>query len=249
MTRNYYLCQQDKRQNVVMERDNYKNEIAKLATSLWTPLTDEQRELLADNIALQRLASGEVLYYEDDTPEFLYYLLRGRVTMKRKVEFGHTQIVRMVEPGAIFGYVAAFENCNYKSTATAGDDTEVLKIPVKLMFHFIWENSDFAMLFLRELSSLLGLSVQRTINLTQKHIRGRLAESLVRMVEKYGVEEETQILNIYLSRDDLAKMSNMTTSNAIRTLSSFVQEGLVALAGRRLRILDEAGLRRVSQMG
>ena len=91
--------------------------------------------------------------------------------------------------------------------------------------------------------------MQRTINLTQKHIRGRLAESLVRMVEKYGVEEETQILNIYLSRDDLAKMSNMTTSNAIRTLSSFVQEGLVALAGRRLRILDEAGLRRVSQMG
>ena len=232
-----------------MEKEFDRIELAKSVALLWNPLTDEQRQLFAENISVRSLRRDEKLYSEGEVPTHLFYLLRGKVTIAREGLGGLRQIIRMVEPGAIFGYAAAFENCNYKSTATAGDDTEVLKIPVKLMFHFIWENSDFAMLFLRELSSLLGLSVQRTINLTQKHIRGRLAESLVRMVEKYGVEKETQILNIYLSRDDLAKMSNMTTSNAIRTLSSFVQEGLVALAGRRLRILDEAGLRRVSQMG
>jgi hypothetical protein len=40
----------------------------------------------------------------------------------------------------------------------------------------------------------------------------------------------------------------MTTSNAIRTLSSFIDEGLVALSGRHIRILDEKGLKRVSEL-
>ncbi len=121
--------------------------------------------------------------------------------------------------------------------------------PVKLMFHFIWENSSFAMLFLRELSSLLGISVQRTISLTQKHIRGRLAETLLSMLAKYGVEEDGQTLAVYLSRSDLAQMANMTTSNAIRTLSAFAQEGVIAIEGRKIKFIDVNELQVISDRG
>ena len=65
----------------------------------------------------------------------------------------------------------------------------------------------------------LGIADERTVNLTQKHIRGRLAESLLFLKESYGLEEDGSTLSIYLSREDLANLSNMTTSNAIRTLS------------------------------
>lgn len=234
---------------IKMDKELDKNELAQMASSLWTPLTDEQRELLADNVSLLKLETGDTIFYEEDTPMYLYYLIQGKVTMQRRGEYGHPQIVRMVEPGAIFGYAAAFDAGNYSYSAVAGENTEVLTVPIRLMFHFVWENSDFAMLFLRDMASLLSQSVQRTINLTQKHIRGRLAESLVRMREKYGVTEDGQTLKIYLSRDELGKMSNMTTSNAIRTLSSFAQEQLVATEGRKLKILDMDALRRVSQMG
>jgi CRP-like cAMP-binding protein len=105
------------------------------------------------------------------------------------------------------------------------------------------------MLFLKELSSLLGLSVERTMTLTQKHIRGRLADSLLQMRVKYGVEEDGRTLAVYLSRDDLAQMSNMTTSNAIRTLSAFAQEGLVAIKGRKIMFLNIDELRLISERG
>jgi CRP-like cAMP-binding protein len=87
------------------------------------------------------------------------------------------------------------------------------------------------------------------MSLTQKHIRGRLAESLLRMKDKYGVEDDGQTLAVYLSRDDLAHMSNMTTSNAIRTLSAFAQEGLIVIEGRKIKIADTDGLQVVSDKG
>jgi len=54
---------------------------------------------------------------------------------------------------------------------------------------------------------------------------------------------------MYLSRDDLASMSNMTTSNAIRTLSQFGQEGVVSVDGRKIKILDEEELKKISRLG
>ena len=64
-----------------------------------------------------------------------------------------------------------------------------------------------------------------------------LAESLIFLVDSYGLEEDNTI-NIYLARKDLANLSNMTTSNAIRTLSNFVAEKLIVLDGRKIKILD-----------
>lgn len=232
-----------------MEKETSKTEIAQSITMLWAPLTDKQRELLVENISIRQLTRDEVLYSEGDTPTHLYYLLQGKITMHRIGVAGQRQIIRMVEPGAIFGYAAAIEGCYYRSTAVAGNDTEIVEIPINLMFHFIWENGNFAMLFLKELSSLLGLSVERTMNLTQKHIRGRLAEALLLMKEKYGVEEDGHTLAVYLSREDLAQISNMTTSNAIRTLSAFAKEGLIIIDGRKIKFVDTDELQVISDRG
>ena len=54
---------------------------------------------------------------------------------------------------------------------------------------------------------------------------------------------------IYLSREDIASMSNMTTSNAIRTLSSFAVENMIAIDGRKIRIMQDEELRKVSKLG
>ncbi len=52
-----------------------------------------------------------------------------------------------------------------------------------------------------------------------------------------------------MAREDLANLSNMTTSNAIRTLSSFVSEKILLVDGRRIRIMNEAQLRKISKFG
>ena len=105
------------------------------------------------------------------------------------------------------------------------------------------------MFFIHELSRNLGGSDTKIVNLTQKHIRGRLAEALIVLIDNYGYEDDNSTLRIYMAREDLANLSNMTTSNAIRTLSSFVNEHLLFVDGRRIKIVNEAQLRKISKFG
>ena len=105
------------------------------------------------------------------------------------------------------------------------------------------------MAFVKHLSADLGDIDSRIVSLTQKHIRGRLAETLAILIDTYGVDKESGYLKGSLSREDLAGFANMTASNAIRTLAAFDSEGLIALDGKKIRILNESQLRKVSLLG
>ena len=111
------------------------------------------------------------------------------------------------------------------------------------------ENHELARFFIKQLSIDLGISDERTVNLTQKHIRGRLAESLLFLKDTYGLEEDDSTLSIYLSREDLANLSNMTTSNAIRTLSNFAAEKIIAIDGRKIKLINLEVLKKISKIG
>jgi CRP-like cAMP-binding protein len=72
---------------------------------------------------------------------------------------------------------------------------------------------------------------------------------LLFLKETYGLENDGETIKVYLPREDLANLSNMTTSNAIRTLSIFANEGVIELIGRQIKITDLKTLKRISQMG
>ena len=137
----------------------------------------------------------------------------------------------------------------YLTNASAFEASTVCIIPMTVVESLIRANFKLAMFFIRQLSIDLGIADERTVNLTQKHIRGRLAESLLFLKDNYGLEEDGATISIYLSREDLANLSNMTTSNAIRTLSTFVTEHIIALDGRKIKIIDEERLKKISRMG
>ena len=162
---------------------------------------------------------------------------------------GRSQIIRMIKPVQYFGYRANFAQEQYLTNATAFEASTVCLIPMTVVTSLIMANADLAMFFIRQLSVDLGIADERTVNLTQKHIRGRLAESLLFLRDSYGLEEDGATISIYLSREDLANLSNMTTSNAIRTLSNFVTERIIALDGRKIKIIDEDRLRKISKLG
>ena len=162
---------------------------------------------------------------------------------------GRSQIFRVLKTKEYFAYRAFFAEWNFVTAASAFEPCTICLIPMPAIMKLIKDNSELALFFIRQLSIDLGISDERTVNLTQKHIRGRLAESLLFLKGTYGVEEDESTLSIYLSREDLANLSNMTTSNAIRTLSNFATEKLITIDGRKIKIIDEEKLKKISKIG
>ena len=234
---------------MIVKRDFDRQEIAESMSVLWEPLTAEQRQYLVDNIKVHVFEKNEAIYRDGETPAYIMCLLEGKVKVYMNGVGGRIQIIRMIEQMGIFAYRAAFVNENYKTSASAFEASTVCMIPIAVMRSLIKGNNELALFFIRQLSQKLGEADALTVNLTQKHMRGRLAESLIALKNKYGYEDDGSTLGIYLSREELANMSNMTTSNAIRILSSLASENLIITDGRKIKVIDEQGLLRISENG
>lgn len=233
----------------MVKKELSKEEIARCIPDLWQPLTEAQREYLAQNFTVQKYKKNETIYCEGETPQYLMCLLSGKVKIYKDGVGGRSQIIRVIRDTEFFAYRAYFAEENYVTAAAAFEPCTMCLIPMTVITGLIRENAELAMYFIRQLSKDLGISDERTVNLTQKHIRGRLAESLLFLKETYGVEEDQCTLSIYLSREDLANLSNMTTSNAIRTLSNFASEKLIIIDGRKIKLIDEDKLHKISKIG
>ncbi len=225
------------------------NEISESIADLWRPLNEEQRAMLAKEFTIQRFKKNEIIYCEGDQPTHIMCLLSGKVKIYKDGVGGRTQIIRMIRPVEYFAYRAYFANEEYVTAAAAFEPSVICMFPMKIITQLITENNELARFFIRQLSIDLGIADERTVSLTQKHIRGRLAEALLFLKESYGVEEDESTLSIYLSREDLANLSNMTTSNAIRTLSNFAAEKLITIDGRKIKLIDEDRLKKISKIG
>ena len=197
-----------------------EDEILNRLSDIVCILSEEEKNVLRKNLFIQHYKKNEVIYSEGDVPTHMLCLISGKVKIFKDGISGRTQIIRVI-----------------------------CKIPIELIYQWMSTNNKLAMFFIKLLAIDLGISDQRTVNLTQKHIRGRLAEALLFLKDSYGLEEDGATLSIYLSREDLANLSNMTTSNAIRTLSTFASEKLIAIDGRKIKVIDEERLRKISRIG
>lgn len=233
----------------MISRDALEKVIKEDLSGIWNVLTPDDKRIVIENFTIHNYKRNQIIYAEKEMPEYLWCLLKGKVKKYKEGIGGRQQIIRLIRPIQYFGHRAHFANEPYVSGAIAMEPSSVGTIPMKLVDELIDRNRQLAWFFIHELSHNLGRSDAKIVNLTQKHIRGRLAEALVLLIDNYGFEEDGETLNIYMSREDLANLSNMTTSNAIRTLSSFVNERVIVVDGRRIKVMNESVLRKISKFG
>lgn len=217
--------------------------------SIFSLLSKDEKDELEKQISLVQYKKSEVIYKEEERPNCLYMLVDGKVKLCKEGVGGREQIIRMVKPMEIIGFRALFAKENHIASAIALEESLICTVNSEFVMTKAIKNTLFAEQIIKKLSVQLGFSNTRTVTLTQKHIRGRLAESLILLKSKYGYENDGCTLNVYLSREDIANLSNMTTSNAIRTLSTFANEKVIAIDGRKIKILDFNRLDRISKLG
>ena len=224
------------------------NSIEKVS-ELWEYLTPEEREHLNKNFIVKHYKKNEMIYSESDTPHDLLCLVGGKVKIFRKGTGGRSQIVRIIKAVEYFGYRALLAEGPYVTNAMSIENSIIYAIPGQIFISLLKQNHELAFFFIKALATDLGISDSRSVNLTQKHIRGRLAESLLFLKDTYGYEHDSATISIYLSRDDLANFSNMIASNVTRTLRSFANDKIITVDGRKIKIIDEEKLKGIAKFG
>ena len=216
---------------------------------VWNYLTPDEKIFIDGHTVTRHFRKNETIYNEGDPTNHVVMVVRGTVRLGKEGVGQRLQIIRLLKSFDTFGYRSAIAGDCHSTSATALEPTILYYVERDAFLDVIQKNITFCYAVLVAMSKDLGISESQTVSLTQKHIRGRLAETLISLKKTYGLEGDGATIAMYMAREDLANMSNMTTSNAIRTLSQFASEGLINLDGRKIKLLDEEELTRISRMG
>jgi CRP/FNR family transcriptional regulator, polysaccharide utilization system transcription regulator len=218
-------------------------------SSVFKGLNQKDKETIDQNHTLSHFKRNIQLFREGDKSRGLICLASGAVKIYKEGVGSRQQIVKMVRPQGFIGYRALFSDHLWPVSASAIEDSTICILEKSSLMKILKKNADLGLKFIKLMSEELIVSNNRTVSLSQKHVRGRVAESLLLLRDTYGYEEDGKTMRIALSREDLANLSNMTTSNAIRTLSNMAAEGNIAIKGRKISLLNPVNLKLISEAG
>lgn len=196
---------------------------------------------------VRRAEPGTVFFREGDPAETFFVLDSGSVKLTQLTPEGHQVVLRMIGPGDAFGGVAAFGGATYPITAEAVIESAALEWPGDVMAGLIERHPKLALNALRFVAARLHeLQVQYRQLATEK-VERRVAHALLRLVQQSGRRVESGVLiDLPLSRDDIAQMTGTTLYTVSRIISRFETENILEAGRQRVVIRNPEGLLKIA---
>jgi CRP/FNR family transcriptional regulator len=196
----------------------------------------------------ERLRAREYVFMEGDPARWLCVVKSGRVKIVRHGRGGRDVVLELLGPGELFGGVAVIEERPYPASAQASEPSMILKIPADAVRAL----ADRFPSVIREMALMMGRRLRAAHDsvksLAVDPVEARLAAALLRLVEREGGRQaEGLALPFHLTRQSLADMTGTTVETAIRVVSRWTRDGLVADDGHRLVLKDVPALRDLAE--
>ncbi|WP_438965345.1 Crp/Fnr family transcriptional regulator [Flavobacterium sp.] len=208
-------------------------------------LTKDELIKMADCKTSYTIKKGEPIFEEGETVNGVYCVKEGVCKMTKLSDNGKDQIVKLAKPGELLGQRSMISDEAANLSAIALEDMQVCFIPKSEIMGFFNENNQFSMNVMKTICEDLKESDIHMVDMAQKNVKQRLAETLLYLEENFGVNEDKS-LKLQLSREELAGMIGTATESCIRLLSEFNKTGLIELTGKKITITDKSKLKRIS---
>ncbi|MCX7016833.1 MAG: Crp/Fnr family transcriptional regulator [Candidatus Sumerlaeota bacterium] len=195
------------------------------------------------------VAKGEYIFFEGDESDRIYLCPQGRIKVVRHSPEGREVLIEVVPAGRPFALLAGIEGSPLSASAVAMEDCSLLSVDRERFLRLLQQHPELSMSVIHDLASRLRDARDRIRSLALERVEQRIARILLTLAESLGRRAAGRVvLDLSLTRQDIASMVGTTVESAIRTMSRFQKEGLLRTAhGGRIEILDNEALRRVAE--
>jgi CRP-like cAMP-binding protein len=209
-------------------------------------LTKNELVHLSDCKTSRTIKKGEVIFEEGENVNGIFCIKDGVCKLTKLSPNGKDHIVKLVTKGELLGQRSMISEEPVNLSAVALEDMEVCFIPKTEVMSFFDKNNQFSMNVMKTICGDLKEADDHMVNLAQKTVKERLAETLLYLHDTFGKNEDNT-LKIQLSRDELASMIGTATESCIRLLSDFKKLGLIELTGKKILLKDISKLKKLAE--
>jgi CRP-like cAMP-binding protein len=180
------------------------------------------------------------IFSEGDMPLQVYFIKSGNVKTFKSHPDGKEFITNLYEANDFFGFEPVLENDNYKESAVALLDSELVAIPRHDFILMMQSHPDVSASFINLLCKKVAERERQLLNLAYNSVRQRTAEALLKST---SLQDAKSVIAI--SREDLAKMVGTASESVIRVLSDFKEEGIIEIESGKIKIIHPTKLEKV----
>jgi CRP-like cAMP-binding protein len=191
------------------------------------------------------IKKGEPLFLEGEHLNGVFCIKDGICKVSKISDNGKNQIVNLIKKGDLIGERSLISEEVSNLNAVALDDLEVCFIPRSEIIRDLEKNQNFTLDVLKNMANSLKNADDLIVDMAQKSVKQRLAETLLKLQTKFGTTDEGY-LDIHLSREDIGNIIGTATESAIRLLSEFKKKGFIAIKGKNISVINETELQKIS---
>jgi CRP/FNR family transcriptional regulator len=206
---------------------------------LFNGLPKEQIDHVVKIVIKKQYNRGETIFFEGDDGKGFYMVESGKVKIYKMSLSGKEHILHIFGPGEPFGEVPVFHGQPFPATAEALMKTTLLFFPRDKFVQLVHEMPSIALNMLAVLSMRLRRFASQIENLSLKEVPARLADYLLYLSEEKG---NADTIELEISKGQLASLLGTIPETLSRIFAKMSEEGLIAVEGRTIRILDREGL-------
>lgn len=194
------------------------------------------------------LGRSEFFFHQGDPASSIYVLISGRARSLQLTPEGNQVLLSYLGPGDMFGGVAFLGQPVYPLSVEAVDDSRAASWNGDTMAQLMMRYPRIALNALQFMSNRIQELQDRVRELSTERVERRIASTLLRLTQQTGQKTaEGIVLNVALSRQDIAEMSGTTLYTVSRVLTRWEQRGIVATGRERIVILSPHGLVSIAQ--
>jgi CRP/FNR family transcriptional regulator, nitrogen oxide reductase regulator len=191
----------------------------------------------------RKIKTGAFFFYEGDPAEQFYVLTSGRVKLTQVTPEGQQVILRYISPGEEFAVIAVLSEISYPVSAEAVNDSTAMIWEKDIIQQLISRYPQIAMNALEILAGRIKEFQDRVREMATERVERRIARTLLRLVRQAGEKvPEGVLINLPLSRQDLAEMTGTTLFTVSRILSQWENKGIVSSGRERIVVKFPHGL-------
>lgn len=214
---------------------------------LFKKLTEQEFVQLNYDKTCSLYKKGSIIYREGSRLTGFYCVTKGILKIYKTGIDGKEQIIRFAKKGEIVAYRSLLSQELACTTSKVIEEAVLCHIPYQTLLYLIQNNWEFSHHMLQIVCKELREANDYITDIAQKTVRERLAEVLLLLKESFDLDN-SNTLQISLTREELANIVGTATESVIRLLSEFKQDKLIELQGRKIKLLDVNALTKVANL-
>jgi CRP-like cAMP-binding protein len=186
-----------------------------------------------------RVPKDGVVFEQEEEAHSFFLLLDGHVRVVKTTPDGQQVIVRYISPGELMGIAHALGRNTYPASAIAAVDCVVLAWPGNLWPEFAAAFPSFGANTYKTVGTRLQDAQARVVEMSTEQVQQRVAHALLRLVKQTGKKTDEGILiDLPISRQDIAEMTGTTLHTVSRLLSAWEEMGLVRSGRQKVTVVE-----------